>query len=510
MREHLAFDLLVPVLTIALAMWIMPAGDVFQFSNDEGNQLAKARLLQAGYRMYRDIWSDQPPLHTVLLSNWLKLFGQSLSNARHLTLTLSSLLVWAFGRSVKATAGTVPALLSVLFLLLSSSYLQLSQSVMIGLPGLAFAMLSVYLLLRYAISTRGYWLAISGLLFGASMQIKLISIILIPPLCCYLLINRRSSLIRSAQQPADSKSPAFNYILTPTVWQPIAIWLGSVIVAFLIIGLAVGSFDWQQLVGGHIQAQSNHDSGWRYSRGLRPLEVILLQDYDYLLLVFVGLLVGITKLREIALLPLLWLASVILVFLYYRPLWGHYYPFLSIPMIWLGAFGIRFILSWWRSRPFEGSQRSIPTTIRQGLLASLLSLALLAPTVAIPVRIAIHMHTHEQFVERSQQHWEALAAIEAQIKPGDEWLLTDFPIYGFLSNLKVPPYLATVSSKRVNTGNLTKEDLQRILAEYDPAQVLIGRYPLFNQGLRPTLRQSHTVGYNSGGLVQFVKDAQAS
>lgn len=47
----------------------------FQFDNDEGINLMKALLFERGFSLYDEIWSDQPPVFTVLLAWWFKIFG---------------------------------------------------------------------------------------------------------------------------------------------------------------------------------------------------------------------------------------------------------------------------------------------------------------------------------------------------------------------------------------------------------------------------------------------------
>jgi hypothetical protein len=58
----------------------------FSWKYDEGLNAVKAQLLLAGKPLYREIWSDQPPLFTLLLVASFKVWGQSVLAGRALVL----------------------------------------------------------------------------------------------------------------------------------------------------------------------------------------------------------------------------------------------------------------------------------------------------------------------------------------------------------------------------------------------------------------------------------------
>ena len=143
-KPTLIFNLYLPVLFVIFVLVFMPLQEVFQYDSDEGIQLAKAMLYQEGFQLYSEIWNDQPPLSTVVLAGWLQVFGHSIVAARLLILVWATVLTWTVGQLVRHSAGTIPALLGVIWLTLSSNFLQLSVSVMIGLPAIALALLSLF------------------------------------------------------------------------------------------------------------------------------------------------------------------------------------------------------------------------------------------------------------------------------------------------------------------------------------------------------------------------------
>src|SRR5437870_448092 len=68
------------VLLVALAVFVLlqcfvPLRTAVQIGADEGFELAKATLCLNGYQLYTEVWNDQPPLHTFLITQVLKHFS---------------------------------------------------------------------------------------------------------------------------------------------------------------------------------------------------------------------------------------------------------------------------------------------------------------------------------------------------------------------------------------------------------------------------------------------------
>jgi hypothetical protein len=70
--------------------------------------------------------------------------------------------------------------------------------------------------------------------------------------------------------------------------------------------------------------------------------------------------------------------------------------------------------------------------------------------------------------------------------PRTQWVVSDVPIYAFRIGKPVPPPLAVISEKRLVTGNLTEAQIIESIREYNPEQVVIGRFifPSLGQHLR--------------------------
>src|SRR4029077_2021966 len=55
-----------------LLQFFLPLRTAVQIGGDEGFELAKATLCLHGHSLYTEVWNDQPPLHTFLITQVLK------------------------------------------------------------------------------------------------------------------------------------------------------------------------------------------------------------------------------------------------------------------------------------------------------------------------------------------------------------------------------------------------------------------------------------------------------
>lgn len=282
--KNIFFHLLIISLYIGFVLAIRPVQRAFEFDYDEGLNLMKALLYSKGYSLYTQIWSDQPPLSTVFLSYWLRLFGQSIFAARMLILLFSALLIWSFYQILRSSLGRVPSLYGTLLLFTSWLFVRVSISVMIGIPCVALAMLSIYTLLLYKKHHAKSLLVLSGCLLALSLQTKLITVFLLPLMLFYLVDFR----IR--------KHNAKNLLAS------IFIWVFTVFIVYLFIGLFYHSFDYDHLVKAHttqpVQADLINFNSFEY------LQYLFIQDYDYLFLAGIGILAIFLKKQIEGLFPL--------------------------------------------------------------------------------------------------------------------------------------------------------------------------------------------------------------
>ena len=70
----------------------LPLATAVKIGADEDYELSKAVLCLSGHRFYTEVWNDQPPLHTFLVTVILKHFSPPVLDPRLLT-TASTLLL---------------------------------------------------------------------------------------------------------------------------------------------------------------------------------------------------------------------------------------------------------------------------------------------------------------------------------------------------------------------------------------------------------------------------------
>src|SRR5271157_2180658 len=86
------------VLAVMLAVFVLlhcllPLRTTIQIGADEGFELAKATLCLKGHKLYSELWNDQPPLHTFLITQVLKHLSPSILGPRVLTSAFSAALL---------------------------------------------------------------------------------------------------------------------------------------------------------------------------------------------------------------------------------------------------------------------------------------------------------------------------------------------------------------------------------------------------------------------------------
>ncbi len=475
----------VPLLFFAIALCTMPIAEVLQFDPDEGIELAKATLYSQGYQLYEPIWNDQPPLLTLLLAGWLKLFGFQIVAARLLILGFATVLVGAFFNTLMLIVGLWPALLGTVALCLTLDFLRLSVSVMQGLPAIALVMLAIYLLIDTPKKGGQYLpLIASGVCFGLSLQIKLYTALLLP--ACFLHL----ALGASFQEWRHFKISRLRLGL---------VWFAACAVTVLAIAYPTHSLSITQVLGTHFdgaaQVSLQREPSWQL------LLMFLAQDLDYTLLAGAGIFLLLKQRSPLPVLPLVWLFTVWVGLTYYQPLWYHYYPLISVPVVWLASYGLtpafKFFRQkqWFKTLGWQNLKRPTVGGVAAGFVLFAIALT--------PIKLGVNAFINHQFVADSKPKLEVIEKVQA-LKPSTQWLFTDLPIVAFYTGLKVPPELAVFSTKRIASGSLSDAKLLKILQTYQPEQVLLGRYPKIEAALTPFLSQHYRKQYAKDKVTQYV------
>ncbi|MEC4816644.1 MAG: glycosyltransferase family 39 protein, partial [Scytonema sp. PMC 1069.18] len=452
-----------------LAIRFKPITTTFEFDYDEGLNLIKTLLYSKGLSLYTQIWNDQPPLFTVILSYWFRVFGQSVVAARFLILLFSATLLWCFYQIVRRDLGTIPAVLATLLLFSSWVYIRLSMSVMIGIPSIALAMLSIYFLRLYKENHQKYLMILSGIFLAISLQTKLFTSFLAPLMFFDIFNWRWREICLNQKQGRDQycsveRKQETGFLGETRFLRPgrdwfytLVCWLGSFGIIYIVVGLLFQQFfHYDQIVQSHLEQPIR--KGELFFNNIGYVSYILAQDYDYIFLGCVGFLVVLFKKLRSGLFPLSWFVASAFILLNHKPIWYHYYLLLSIPTCWLAAYGIAFLLD------------SIPKGLKSWNIKMLI-----CPCVVVILFIVLAIATPTSPKGTPPKDLEVSKLI-FKYKNSTQWVFTDRPMYAFNADLRVPPEIAVMSYKRLNSGNLTSKELLAVLQNYHPEQIVLDRW----------------------------------
>jgi hypothetical protein len=483
--------------------WMLSHLGGFQWSLDEGLNLMRAWLMAQGFVLYRDIWADQPPLYTALLAGVLRLAGNSVEAGRALTVahTTAGLLgvAWVVHELDRRWAGTLAA---VGLLVLAPNFFWASRAVMPGLPALSLALLSAGATLAAVRTGRRAWLAAAGALLALSVLEKPISVYLVLPLLLAVVLRPRVGSpcpvgeglgVRSHSPRPPGEGLGVRILLAD---------LGAVFVAGAVPGLiALAVCDRgpliDQVVGTYFQARE------AYSLNLqRNLQIIgnylTIDNLGLTALGTFGVLVLLRRRSAADLVMLLWVMLNLLAVATHSPLWPehHLLPVLVSLAILAGVAVDAIIgqighdlkllpIAGWRSGNQGIGDRGIRSLITEFLITDFLIFGLVALVVWLvalprPLQVDARLLVAQSYDATGElpqprtyaEAWQAVEVLAQATRPGD-FVLTDSMMIAFRAGRSVPPWLSVLSRKRIETQELSDEDLIRASLEYAPAAVLL-------------------------------------
>jgi hypothetical protein len=377
---------------------------------------------------------------------------------RTLVLFLSCILLWAAFQYMILAFGRREAIAGALLLFLIPKYMMLSVSVMVGLPAIAFAMVSMLGIALWHVRRKPIFLVLSGIFLGLSVLTKLITGFLAPIFILGLLVAEYGRLRQSGSKR--------NMII------PAILWGASFGIISLILGiLLVGLENVPQILDTHIAATVVEDLRVVYF----TINIHLRSAWPVLFLALVGTLISLRSRLWLALYPLAW-AVIAYVLLYnHRPVWIHHQLLVTVPAAMLGGIALSDGVSWAAQVIRPHVDRSASSLIRVAALLGTIALlfsfrfhepvSLLSPLPSLSVSGFELGPLVERFFVRMSKY-----------APQTHWVVTDLPMYAFRARLPVPPNLAVFSVKRFETGNLSEVEIVDTIREYHPEQILLGRY----------------------------------
>jgi hypothetical protein len=462
-RLRRTLDVGLPILAavafLVAVLVLHPFRTYFEFDPDEGNNVIKALMLSRGHALYTEIWNDQAPLFTYALTWWFAMFGATVNAGRILVLLCSTVTIWGVYQMARVSWGHVHAWAAVVLLVLSPFYTVLSVSVMLGLPSLMWAVLSLLTLTYWCRQGRTVWLVLSALAMSLSVLTKLFTAFLVPILAVGIVVaewGRRRGTPRRLRR-----------LIPAVVWS--AVFAASSVVILLAI---IPPADLGQLVEPHLAArgaeqyvQRAEKHGINYWLFGAKGEV---GTEDVMVLAAIGLLHIPLRRRWISLLVASWCLAAYVALWAHAPIWYHHLPLLMIPASLLGGIAVGEMVP--RFGGGAESRRRFSTVAR--ITLGLGSTACL---------IAVGLHGEDK-LNRSSEYGSMvkfaprdrfLTAVMKQYAPKCRYAFADRQMYAFRAGLSVPPELSVTSQKRLRSDNLTDEQIVESLGKYHPEIIVL-------------------------------------
>jgi hypothetical protein len=420
-----------------LLLNFLPLATAIKIGADEDFEPSKATLCLHGYHLYTDVWDDQPPLHTFLITEMMKHVSLSILGPRLLTAGFAMLLLGSFFWLVFQANGLLAAGLSTAMLIASPGFLELSCSCMQEIPALAPAIAALCLLLVKPSAKWPLAEVSAGILFAVALQLKFIEAMYLPLFGLILWLRHRQ--IKS--------------LIAPTL-----AFAGSLAISFAAIEYLTGNsllLQFQQSWAAHFSSTRSFEYGspseHAFDWGVLP------KNWDITLPALVGVVVLVRQMRQVpqALIPLAWLTLTMLVLPFHKPWWSYYYVHNAVPLCWCAGIGIVFV--------FERIKRN-------RTLAALLAVYALCAVSWMGARL----YLQSVGIRNTPRLYASLLLKEInRFKPATQFMFTDQPIYSFHAQIPMPPHLAMISLKRLWSGDLSNAQIASEMAAIKPGLILL-------------------------------------
>lgn len=441
-RERLFWGILAAEIALFIGWHETHLGG-FQWGSDEGTYLMRVRLMQEGYTLYREIWTDQLPGLIELLRLTFALFGTSVEAGRGIIVFLAACGlagVAVLGWALRARLG---ALVAVPILALAPNVFWLSRAIISpDWPSISLGTLGLALMGVYFRSGRRAWLVASGLAFALALYIKATAILAWVPAAGWLIYGfwKRHDVRR--------------------IWRSLGLWCASLGVP-LVIGVAVHDVGamWAQFVGTQV---SSGQMALKIGPHALKIAAYLQENWGVTALGAVGLIVSAWRKRDVAALAGGWLAFSIVVLLIRSPMWpSHHLVVLLPPLAVAGAVGVS---SGWATLRLKEASPANRSALAWALVA------LTAYAFSLP---GVLQKDGQLLSAPSWQSCDEAIRFLQERFPRGAVVISDYQMIPFRAGCIVPPTLATVTKKRIQLGLLTAEDLIHTADESQVQAILL-------------------------------------
>lgn len=463
-------------LLVALSFFVIILASVhfkeaFEYNTDEGLYLMRSFLLLKGHVLYKQVWLDQPPVLVLLLSWLLKFLGPSVYICRILILVFSALLIWAVYQIISKMQDLFSAVLAVLLIIFSSSYVLWSVSVMAVIPPVSFAVLAIYAMLLYRAGHKVRYLLLSGGLFALALLTKFLTVIFLPALLFEIFRNQKEKSVKENSTASLACAYAF--------------WSAGFLAVFLCISFVVTSVDFYQLWHPYILAKSLHS--------LTHENVLswLKKEYDVLILAICALVFLKWRERRLIFFPLISFIFGVFILSNHAPLWPHHRFYLLLPLCWLASVSIYILRNQVSILLLNKSGRK---RTRPFITTAFLCAALGLSFARMPLK---YTRIKKQLTRTITPGEAKVVDLMNKYAPEVRLVVTDRPIFAFYANLPVHPHFTLASLKIMSVGIITADDYLNIIRNEQPELVLFARFRMLRKKIAPYLQKDYFLEYQS-------------
>ena len=455
---------------------------------DEAINLIKARTLGFDARLYGSLWSDQPPLLTMLAAGVYGTIGvgpdQGLTFGRLIAACLAAAGVFVVAtvarRSCEEAGGgsarvAFAAIVAAVLLVSSRNFVPLSTSFMVGLPAASLAAVSA-LFVAFALSGTGRRRSVTAALAGACLAggllIKLnVFTLLLPSLLLFALVGESWR----------------------TRFKTLACYLLGFAIGFAIILLAAsfvcdfaGLYD--QLIRPHVQvaheAMSDGDDRFAWvQKNLHDVARLLDDNLRLLTVTAIGAaFILVTNFGEktasfssaAALVGVGWLITSSVALVFASPVWYHHVTLLSYPAAIAAAAGVGLASA--RVGRSSRLRWSHPIFV---------TVAVVMAGAATKKAVEVHRLPGDL---KGDWSLDPVALELARSKGGRGY--ADYPLYLLAAELEPVPELAVTTSKRRRRGMLSDDYILEHIDKAGVDAIILSRWGKYSGAFHRTLRES--------------------
>lgn len=395
--------------------------------NDEGIYLTSFLLVDKGYPAYKKTYFSQPPGYLLSVYPGFVLFGKTLQAAR-LTISLWSFvgllaILWLGFELKNKWSG----LLAIGLLLIIPTYYNQALTFQSDILITTFSLISLATLIRFIRNHYIPWFIISAVFLNLSLWTKF-DITFIPSFVLIIFFAFKE------------KEISFKNII-------------NLLIIFFIV--SIGFFIFLILPFG-IRDVFNNSILLRFQAAETSSKSFLLVDYlkeDIVLLsiIITSLILGLLKIKKFKYLQktiFIWSTFVLILLIFYKPLFSHHLVILAVPMVLLFSQTIGYYFK------------------NKYLLRSMVVIIIV---ISLSTRIYLSIGSSSKLVDNDRQR--AIETIKEYANP-DELVISDEEILSGLSDRLPPPELSDISFVRIRSNNLTSEDFKKIVDKYKPKLII--------------------------------------